>query len=81
MYWLRKLLNDNVPSPIKTEIGTHTNIEIHMLVKVHFMIERSGVLANSIGVNAMNEINHPAPNGNGKYLVQNELGTVLANKN
>ena len=81
IYWLIKLLIDNVPSAIKTEIGTHTNIEMHMLVKAHLMFERSGALVNAIGSNTMNEMNQPAPNGNGKYLVQNELGTILENKN
>jgi len=81
MYWLIKLLIDIVPSAIKTEIGTHTNIDMHMLVNVHFMVESSGALVNNIGSKAINEMNHPAPNGNGKYLVQNELGTTLENKN
>ena len=81
IYWLIKLLIDNVPSAIKTEIGTHTNIEMHMLVKAHLMFDSSGALVNVIGSNTMNEMNHPAPNGNGKYLVQSELGTILENKN
>jgi hypothetical protein len=81
MYWFRKLLIDNVPPAIKTESGTHTNIEMHMLVKAHLMVDSSRVLVNMIGSNAMNEMNHPALNGNGKYLVQNELGDILENKN
>jgi len=81
MYWFRRLLIDNVPPAINTEIGTQTNIEMHMLVKAHLMVDNSGASVNIIGSNAMNEMNHPAPNGNGKYLVHNELGTVLENKN
>ena len=81
MYWFIKLLIDNVPPAINTEIGTQTNIKMHMLVKTHLRVANSEDLVNIIGSNAVNEMNHPAPNGNGKYLVQNELGTVLENKN
>jgi len=81
MYWFIKLLIDNVPPAINTEIGTQTNIEMHMLVKTHLRVANSEDLVNIIGSNTVNEMNHPAPNGNGKYLVQNELGTVLENKN
>jgi len=45
------------------------------------MVAVNVVLVNIIGIKAMSEMNHPAPNGNGKYLVQNEFGTVLENKN
>ena len=51
------------------------------LIKVHFMIERNGSLINAIGSKTKNEMDHPAPNGTGKYLVQKELGTTLENKN
>jgi len=81
MYWFIKLLIDNVPPDINTEIGTQANIEMNILVKTHLIVGNSGYLITVIGSNAMNEMNHPAPNGNGKYLVQNELGTVLENKN
>jgi hypothetical protein len=81
MYWFIKLLIDNVPPAINIEVGAQTNIEIHMLRKAHLIVGSSGYLVTNIGSNAMNEMNHPAPNGNGKYLVQNELGTVLENKN
>jgi hypothetical protein len=54
---------------------------MNILVKTHLIVGNNGYLVTIIGSNAMNEMNHPAPNGNGKYLVQNELGTVLENKN
>jgi hypothetical protein len=33
------------------------------------------------GISERNERNHPAPNGRGKYSVQNEFGTVFENRN
>lgn len=66
MYWFIKLLIDNVPPDINTEIGTQTNMEINILVKTHLIVGNSGYWVIVIGSNAMNEMNHPAPNGNGK---------------
>ncbi|MFK4751830.1 hypothetical protein [Oceanobacter antarcticus] len=39
-------------------------------------------LANHIaGINEINAMNHPAPNGKEKYSVQTEFGTVFENRN
>ena len=73
--------NNVLPPKRNKKIGTATNGAINVYNN-DFLIDLIFSSLNQIdGVNTTKVRNQPAPNGKGKYRVQNEFGTVFENKN
>lgn len=79
-YWLSMLFIVRAPPILDNAIGTVTKIDNNEHSSECLMAFVSDVLNQTTGITTINAINQPAPNGNGKYSVQTEVGTVFENK-
>ncbi len=80
MYWFRMLFNVSISPVIITEIGIATKTDAINTVILFFAAFNAGLVSHIAGDRTIKVMNQPAPKGRGKYLTQNEFGTVLENK-
>lgn len=75
------LFSVDTPSLMITEIGTATMTDINnALMPLFAALDRERV-SHIAGINTTKDTNQPAPKGSGKYLTQNEFGTIFENRN